>query len=43
MPVIKDFIEIETARQKEIADTLADDHNKDWTALNRLFYEIIGV
>ena len=43
MPVIRNFIETEVARQKEIADTLADDHNKDWTALNRLFYEIIGV
>ncbi len=43
MPVIKNFIETETARQKEIADTLADDHNKDWTSLNRLFYEIVGV
>ena len=42
MPVIKSFIETETARQKEIADTLADDHNKDWTSLNRLFYEIVG-
>ena len=42
MPVIKNFIETETARQKEIADTLSDDHNKDWTSLNRLFCEIIG-
>ena len=41
MPVIKNFIETETARQKEIADTLADDHNKDRSALNNLFYEII--
>jgi hypothetical protein len=31
----------ETERQKQIADDLEDDHNKDWTALNRLFAEII--
>jgi len=41
MPVIRDFIESETARQKEIADNLEDDHNRDWTALNRIFSEII--
>ena len=41
MPVIIEFIERETARQKQIADDLEDDHNKDWTALNRLFAEII--
>ena len=42
MPVIRDFIEAETARQKEIAEALADDHNKNWTSLNRLFCELIG-
>ena len=42
MPVIREFIETETARQKEIANALPDDHNKDWTLLNRLFSEIIG-
>ena len=41
MPVIRDFIVSETERQKQIADDLKDDHNKDWTALNRLFAEII--
>ncbi len=41
MPVIRDFIVRETERQKQIADDLKDDHNKDWTALNRLFAEII--
>ena len=25
-----------------IADSLPDDHNKDWSALDRLFLEIIG-
>nr|MCR5127609.1 nucleotidyltransferase domain-containing protein [Lachnospiraceae bacterium] len=42
MPVIREFIETETARQKKIANALPDDHNKDWTLLNRLFSEIIG-
>lgn len=43
MPVIRAFIEAETARQKEIADALPDDHNKDWTALNQIFRETIAV
>lgn len=42
MPVIREFIVNETARQKQIADDLEDDHNKDWTALNKLFAEILG-
>lgn len=41
MSVIREFIETETARQKEIADSLEDDHNKDYTALNRIFIDII--
>ena len=41
MPVIRSFIEAEIARQKEIADALPDDHNKDWTALNTIFREMI--
>ncbi|MDE7319297.1 MAG: nucleotidyltransferase domain-containing protein [Lachnospiraceae bacterium] len=41
MPVIKEFIEAETARQKKIADDLADDHNKDYAALNCVFVDII--
>lgn len=41
MPVIRAFIESETARQKEIADNLPDDHNKDWTALNRVFRRVV--
>ncbi len=41
-PVIKKFIEEEVVRQKEIADNLPDDHNKDWTALNELFREMIN-
>ncbi|MDE7252304.1 MAG: nucleotidyltransferase domain-containing protein [Acetatifactor sp.] len=42
MPIIKSFIEMETARQKEIADNLPDDHNKDWDALNEIFREVIS-
>lgn len=41
MPVIIDFIKTEVLRQKEIADTLADDHNKNWEALNRVFSEVL--
>lgn len=41
MPVIREFVEMETERQKEIADNLEDDHNKDLTALNRIFVDII--
>lgn len=40
LPVIKRFIETETARQKKIADGLPDDHNKDWTALNQVFRDV---
>lgn len=29
-------------KQKEIADSLPDDHNKDWSALDRLFLEMLG-
>lgn len=42
MPVIREFIQSETARQKEIADNLEDDHNRDWSALNSIFLEIIN-
>ncbi len=43
IPVIRSFVETEIKKQKEIADNLADDHNKDWTALNRIFVEVLGV
>lgn len=42
IPVIKAFIEAETAKQKEIADAFGDDHNKDWGDLNRIFREVIS-
>lgn len=41
IPVIQDFIASELVKQKELADVTEDDHNKDWTALNKLFYEVI--
>ena len=41
IPVIFDFITSELAVQKEIADTIEDDHNKDWSALNAIFADII--
>ena len=43
IPVIRKFIETELARQKEIADNMVDDHNKDWTLLNNLFEEILEI
>lgn len=41
MPVIKAFIETETAIQKEISDNLKYDHNRDLTSLERIFREVI--
>ena len=38
IPVIYDFIEKEIAVQKEIADTMVDDHKKCWDGLNQIFY-----
>ena len=42
IPVIKEFIEKETARQKEIAENLPDDRSRDYTALNRLFKSVVS-
>jgi len=42
IPVIREFISTEIERQKEIADNLADDHNKNWDMLDALFREIIS-
>lgn len=41
IPVIRAFIESELIRQKKIADDLADDRNKDWAELNRVFIQTI--
>lgn len=42
IPVIQNFIASELAIQKNIADTVADDHKKDWTELNALFLSIVN-
>lgn len=41
IPVIREFIEEEVARQKEIAENMADDRNKDMTLLNKVFREMV--
>lgn len=41
MPVIKRYIEEEIQKQKVIADELADDHNRNWSALDKVFIETI--
>ena len=41
IPVIQKFIIEETLRQKKLADNLPDDHNKDLTALNGIFRELV--
>lgn len=41
IPVIQEFIRGELIKQKELADMTADDHNKDWEPLNKLFYEVV--
>ncbi len=42
IPAIRAFIETETARQKEIADQLQDDHNRDRRALDEVFRKVIA-
>lgn len=42
MPAIRNFIETELIRQKEIADSMADDRNRDWSVLNLLFRDVMG-
>lgn len=41
MPIILQFIEEELKRQKRIADSLPDDHNKDFTELNACFADML--
>lgn len=41
IPVIQEYIANELVKQKELANTTEDDHNKDWTALNELFFDIV--
>ena len=42
-PEIRDFIQKELPRQKAICDSLPDDRNTDWAALNDCFAKIIGM
>ena len=41
IPVIRQFIEDELKRQKQIVDEMPDDHNRDWTALNECFARFV--
>ena len=42
MPVIREFIEKELVKQKEIGDHLPNDHKKDLEPLNELFRKLLG-
>jgi len=42
IPEIQEFIQMELPRQKAISESLPDDRNTDWSALNSCFAEIIG-
>ena len=41
MPAIREFIETELKKQKEIGDGLPNDHKKDLGSLNEIFREIL--
>ena len=41
MPVIREFIKSEIVNQEFIANSLEDDHNNDWSMLDRIFMEVI--
>ncbi len=43
IPEVRSFIQKELPRQKSICDSLPDDLNTDWTALNDCFAKIIGM
>ena len=42
IPEIRSFIEKELVKQKEIVDSMPDDHNKDQGLLNAVFYELLS-
>ena len=42
IPAVQDFIRDELPKQKAICDAMPDDRNRDWSALNRCFAEVIG-
>lgn len=43
IPAIREFIETELVKQKEIGDGLPNDHNKDLEPLNEVFREILSL
>ena len=38
---VRQFIEEELSRQKQLADQMKDDRNNNWEALNRVFLELL--
>ncbi len=42
IPIIYDFIQNELEVQKQIADSMVDDHVKDWGRLNEVFRKVLG-
>ena len=38
---VRQFIEEELRRQKQLADQMKDDRNNNWEALNRVFLELL--
>ena len=43
LPEIRDFIQEELPRQKAICDSMPDDRQSDWSALNDCFARMIGI
>lgn len=43
MPLIIDFIREECSRQKILAETLPDDHKRDFTEINQTFRRALNV
>lgn len=42
IPVIYEFIKSELETQIRLAETLADDHNKNWEMLNTVFFNVVN-
>lgn len=42
IPVIRNFIAAEIARQKPYVESLADDRKAEWDVLNKLFLDILA-
>ena len=43
LPLVRDFIETECERQKQISDAAPDDHQYDYTDLNCTFRNVLGM